>query len=285
MKKNKTMRLASVLLIAVLLTTSIISGTFAKYVTTGETSDEARVARFGVVVTGSGDLFSTTYKKVSNGNGPSTATEDEKPFTALTVESSNTDNLVAPGTKNDTGLKLAVTGKPEVDVKITLSIDSFQDIFLKSKVAYPDMTTSSNLDDKFTFYSEDGKTDYHPVLFTLTTGDGEAVFENLTLEDLQTALESYEVYVDANTDLSAKKYSYKLSWKWEFEGPYSYNYDEGATGILMNKKKVDQADTLLGDLVAAKKFSEPVKGLLGVEEGTYSLDINVAISLTVTQVD
>ena len=43
MKKNKMMRLASFLLIAVLLTTSVISGTFAKYVTTDAQWDSARV--------------------------------------------------------------------------------------------------------------------------------------------------------------------------------------------------------------------------------------------------
>ena len=51
MKKNKMMRLASGLLVAVLITTSTISGTFAKYVTTADAKDEARVAKFGVVIT------------------------------------------------------------------------------------------------------------------------------------------------------------------------------------------------------------------------------------------
>ena len=47
MKKNRMMRLASVLLVCVLLTTSVISGTFAKYTTTNTASDEARVAYWG----------------------------------------------------------------------------------------------------------------------------------------------------------------------------------------------------------------------------------------------
>ena len=47
MKKNKMMRLASLLLVCVLLTTSVISGTFAKYTTTNTASDEARVAYWG----------------------------------------------------------------------------------------------------------------------------------------------------------------------------------------------------------------------------------------------
>ena len=39
MRKNKAMRLASGLLVAVMLTTCIISGTFAKYVTTNKAED------------------------------------------------------------------------------------------------------------------------------------------------------------------------------------------------------------------------------------------------------
>ena len=51
MKKNRMMRLASVLLVCVLLTTSVISGTFAKYVTSVESTDEARVANWGFTAT------------------------------------------------------------------------------------------------------------------------------------------------------------------------------------------------------------------------------------------
>ena len=47
MKKNKMMRLASCLLVAILLTTSVISGTFAKYTTSANSSDSARVAKWG----------------------------------------------------------------------------------------------------------------------------------------------------------------------------------------------------------------------------------------------
>lgn len=47
MKKNKMMRLASCLLVAILLTTSVISGTFAKYTTSSTGTDSARVATWG----------------------------------------------------------------------------------------------------------------------------------------------------------------------------------------------------------------------------------------------
>ena len=67
MKKNRMMRLASILLICVLLTTSVISGTFAKYVTADTGSDNARVAKWGVELIVTGDnLFSNSYNGVDD---------------------------------------------------------------------------------------------------------------------------------------------------------------------------------------------------------------------------
>ena len=63
MKKNKMMRAASALMVATLLTTSGISGTFAKYVTSGNSSDYAHVAVWGFNETSISitDLFKETY--------------------------------------------------------------------------------------------------------------------------------------------------------------------------------------------------------------------------------
>jgi hypothetical protein len=70
MKKNKMMRLASLLLVCVLLTTSVISGTFAKYTTSYTANDTARVAKWGFdQATLSFDLFAATYDDSVDGNG------------------------------------------------------------------------------------------------------------------------------------------------------------------------------------------------------------------------
>ena len=64
MKKNRMMRLASILLVCVLLTTSVISGTFAKYTTSVSSEDKARVAYWGFQSSNSMDisgLFVATY--------------------------------------------------------------------------------------------------------------------------------------------------------------------------------------------------------------------------------
>ena len=107
MRKNKTMRIASLLLVAVLMTTCIISGTYAKYVTSGEVSDTARVAKFGVTVTATSDLFKAEY-----------ATDDTSYTGSLSVKASNDDDVVAPGTKGNISAA-GLSGKPEVAVRVS----------------------------------------------------------------------------------------------------------------------------------------------------------------------
>jgi hypothetical protein len=110
MKTNKIMRIASVLLVAVLLSTCVISGTFAKYVTTTEAgTSSARVAAwgFGSATTISFDLFDPTYTNVNGG----------------------TDDVIAPGTDGSSKVTLnyaATNGKaaPEVAYTVTLAVDN-----------------------------------------------------------------------------------------------------------------------------------------------------------------
>ena len=85
MKKNKSMRAAGGLMIATLLSTSIVSGTYAKYVTSDSAKDSARVAKFGVEVKADGKLFDKTYLTTSNTPGGATADDNG---TVLSVESS-----------------------------------------------------------------------------------------------------------------------------------------------------------------------------------------------------
>ena len=109
MKKNRMMRLASGLLVAVLLTTSVISGTFAKYVSEAEGFDQARVAKWGVdVVVDMDETFKTTYEALPANAG----------IFAETVVSSNSDKLVAPGTNGELLSEATISGTPEVAVNV-----------------------------------------------------------------------------------------------------------------------------------------------------------------------
>lgn len=123
MKKINTMRAAGGLLIATLLSTSAVSGTYAKYVSGGSAGDTARVAKWGVVISATGNLFSKNYLVATN--TPTASTTDAN----ISVESSNTDMLVAPGTKSATGLSFSISGTPEVDALVTATIDT-KDVYL-----------------------------------------------------------------------------------------------------------------------------------------------------------
>ena len=108
MKKNAMLKIAAILMVAVLLTTCAISSTFAKYVTTKETgavSNVGTVAKWGLgieVSTTSPELFSASYTKDT-----------------LRVESEDTTKyLVAPGTSGQADYALKITGAPQVAYKV-----------------------------------------------------------------------------------------------------------------------------------------------------------------------
>ena len=119
MKKNKMMRIASVLLVAVLFTTCAISGTFAKYTSSATGSDTARVAKWSIEVEGTEigvaggttvafDLFSTV-----NDTGNSADDEDVENGT-------DGDNIIAPGTAGS--FELSIENKSEVNAKYTVAL-------------------------------------------------------------------------------------------------------------------------------------------------------------------
>lgn len=137
MKKNKMMRLASWLLVLTLLTTCIISGTFAKYVTSDDAEDTARVAKWGVTTTISGALFGEHYNafSVDDKSGLEAATSNQI-YTEYTgsVDSINQGiptegdggNIVAPGTKSE-NMIINISGTPEVEGKVDVEVTGTED--------------------------------------------------------------------------------------------------------------------------------------------------------------
>ena len=208
MMKNKMMRIASVLLVAVLLSTCAISGTFAKYVTSKESTDTARVAKFGVdlAVTVDG-AFATEY------DADTTATDKLGVAIAKTVVASSTDsdNLVAPGTNGDLMASATIEGTPEVAVNVK------QEATLV-----------------LTNWAVEG-TYYCPLVITV---DG-AKFYGMDytsaaefIAAVEAALDS-DVNYEPNTDLTE---SHSVTWEWAFEGT--------------DGKQTDVKDTALGDYAA-----------------------------------
>lgn len=254
MKKNVMMRVASIMLVLVLMTSSVISGTFAKYVTADDASDTARVAKFGVVATVDGTLFAKNYVDVSGGNTPADTGE-------LTVKSQSDAKVVAPGTKNAEGMTITLTGKPEVDVAVEFKFEAAHEIKLDEGTEFDNPTTGL-VDDNYTVDA-----DYYPVIFTLVDGNGN-VLANGNVAAIQTYLATLTKTYDAGTDLSkivtGNAGIYTLTWEWAFQNAVA---------------DVDVKDTYLGNAAAAKYF-----GASFPTEGT-DLAMDVTFSLSVTQVD
>ncbi len=207
---KKTTRVLVALLALTLVTSCFVGGTFAKYIVSDNTSDSARVAKFGVNVFASGDeMFTNVY---ADENGDSGFTN--------TVESDV--KVVAPGTADADGVKFAITGTPEVAVDVTIAIaDGAKDVFLKAGT-YDDVTTGDDSDEYVL------AADYYPVKWTLTNKAGDKLVDGKTLADIETAIEAEAAKYPAGTTFDEL---YTITWAWAFE-------------------QDDKADTILGDIIA-----------------------------------
>lgn len=256
MKKNRFVKIAVCMAVLSLMTLCVVGTTFAKYTTGGSASDQARVAKWGVTVSMEADpLFKSEYAK-----------NDTTYAGTLSVKSSSENtNVVAPGTDSSQAhgsAVFAITGTPEVAVRVNITLTPVSDVFLKAST-YKDPTTAA-ADDTFTLTD-----DYYPVVFTLTqtkdrngeiNGGNGRILVSGTLAQIQTFLASYNGAngkdYEPNTNLASE---YKLSWAWAIEG---------------NNK----ADTVLGNLQAGLNPDN-------LETTAYNLNVAYTLSITVTQID
>ncbi len=214
MKKNTMMRLAAVMLMCVLLTTSVVGGTFAKYVTSETGTDSARVAKWGVTIQANGTTFAEKYNDGPDAAGTQVVSDVK---------------VVAPGT-NGTMAKMALSGKPEVKVRVTY--DATLDL------------------DGWNLY---GGGEYCPIIITVgATKYGlesiyasDASVEKCTnIAELEStvvgAIAAYNAVYAANQDLSAAAVKTPhVSWQW----PYENGHDSADT-YLGNQASIGNYPTI-----------------------------------------
>lgn len=145
MKRNRMMRIASFLLIAVLATTCAISGTFAKYTSDFTGTGSARVATWSFEVNDAApsvdnkftfNLFDTAKIKDSNG----TSAESD-----VDIDGDGTEKVIAPGTSGSISIKLE--NLSEVNAQYTLSLAATLDgIPLQYKVGEGSWTNMPTTD-------------------------------------------------------------------------------------------------------------------------------------------
>lgn len=237
MKRNRWMRAGGLLVVLTLITSCFVGGTFAKYVTENKGMDTARVAKWGVVVTVTGDGFKTTYGKDDMNSNVKNAT----------VISSNSDKVVAPGTKGTFG-GVKITGKPEVAVKIETTAD----------VDLSGWNVAGGGEFYCPLVFNIGDKTINGLDYSKSTAGGEGSFENAIKDAIQKATTKE---VEANTDLTAIGKNITYSWSWPFEN---------AKGTAADQS--DKLDTKLGDNAADNDPSNDPT-------------ISITVKTTVTQID
>lgn len=212
MKKNKMMRLASAMMVMTLMTTSVISGTFAKYTTQDSGSDVARVAKWGVKVEAINfDMFTEDYK----------TDDDTATFTGdYSVSSANTDDLIeddvlAPGTSGSFA-NIKITGIPEVavNVKIDATVEVSDNWIVEGDFYCPITVTVGT--EGISGLEYDSATEFATAIKNKIESKSAQYAPNKNLA---------EVYDTTNLD---------LAWAWAFEG-------------AADSKQTDVKDTALGD--------------------------------------
>ena len=220
MKKNKMMRAASGLLIATLLTTSVIAGTFAKYTTSADGTDTARVAKwgFGTTTMTLDGLFSNAYKT----DGTTAGTSDD----ATVKTTADKTDIIAPGTNGSAQFGFTYAGDTTApEVAYTFKVD----------------TTGSKIDDSIKnntsiVWSLDGaeckaeknKTSWEVLLDKINALDGNETDNKYAPNTLPTAF-------GVTGDNSSTGYIHTVSWEWKYD-----NSNDTADTVMGN------ADTLAG---------------------------------------
>ena len=256
------MRVASALLIAVLLSTCAISGTFAKYVTTASGSDNARVAKWGITMSNGEDSFKSAY-------GASVLAYDN-----------DTDTLVAPGTDGSTTYQ--VSGKPETDYIITFE-DTIcnHDVFLgKGDYTYTGVNVdylgmNATLGDSDFYYPLEWRVTIETNLGDVDNTNGWVKNESrifAKLEDAMTALANAKVTFKAT---EACDMIVRIEWEWDFDGASGAFVDPTYTSN-------DVYDTILGDLAARDGGASTN---LTATNATYDLDVDFTVKMKATQLD
>lgn len=226
MKKNRMMRLASAMLVMTLLTTSIISGTFAKYVTKDTGTDSARVAKWGVTVTAQGTTFATEYDAADQTLKDVNGDLILKSVVTATGADADGKKLVAPGTSGSMG-GVTLGGTPEVATAVKYDAT----VELGDNWVYNSGAADAQDEYYCPLVITVGKTKYYGMDYASADE-----FENA----VKNAIDAHSKNYQANTDLSKIDDGFSISWEWAYE-----KTENGASS-----KNEDAKDTYLGNQAA-----------------------------------
>lgn len=217
MKKTKFMRAALLLLVLTLITSCFVGGTFAKYTTSTTGNDSARVAYWGFDQDASTtiDLFDTTY---TSDNGD-------------TVKSSNTDNVIAPGTSKTSTFAFGYTNNTAKNI-------TKPEVKYNFKVDVTTTGTTTKLDNNPSFK------------WTLQKKGTDAASEYQKLDQLVAAIKALSGKASGSKDYEAGTLPdnfasaddvYTIGWEWAFDGNDTADTE---LGNMQNLENVEIAITI-----------------------------------------
>lgn len=320
MKKTKVMRLLSLLLVMTLISTCAISGTFAKYVTRASGEDQARVAKWGVLVSIEGSAFATKYEATDEAY-----LEDGGEFS---VVASNEEQVVAPGTSSEEvgdTLVASVKGTPEVAARYILEGAAVTDVVLPAGT-YTDYTELVKADDGTYGYTGTFTLDkdYAPIKWNLTitkgstkvdvatllydnlpannlaqaeayglTREGCSIFDAIVIIQKVAGNEGYKNIVESalgqvvsggrNFELEANEDgTFKLSYDFDPNKEMDFTFELSWAWAFEqeNVELYDKADTFLGNWAAVELGQE----IEGFEAPAAPASIRISATLTATAV-
>lgn len=306
-KNMKKTRILAFLVTVCMATTSFLGSAVARYTTNADIEDSATVAKWGIKLTMSGNLFGNAYTNgVIDNSLPAIFSTDN----TISVYNNTPANVVAPGTKGET-MTIKLTGTAQVDTVVNVenakdSSDNtiaIKDVFLKESTTFAvleefsDLTAANFAEFKDSLYVESGAnyvkttddapaggttyyivsdtavigaTKYTPVKHTLTYNNGSTTTttENLTSQGVYDALVTALDDKNYNTNHTFNE-TYTVTWNWAFDGD-------------------SNADTILGYLASETAIVVKLSGteyVPVVEDTDYSVKTNFNVSITVDQAD
>ena len=248
MRKNRTMRTASVLCACALITSCFVGGTMAKYTSTASGSDTARAAKWSILVNGKDiataenqqmdfDLFGTVAGDTGVHNNYIDG-ELDNDADVMDIDANTGDTIIAPGTAGQ--FNLEITNMSEVTADITI------------KLAEQD---TGDIPILYSFGDEDSWHTYGDLVDLVDStysGDWGSMLAALSdLGDMK-ALDRVQ---------PTETVSIPVYWKWAYETEYGVEGDDYA--------QTDDSDTAIGVAAAA---------------GTPQ-NVTITATVTATQVD
>lgn len=218
---KKTMMLGG-LLAAVAMTANSVSGTYAKYVSKVDLTDEARIARWNLFARETCEITKNGYKQCAIENNKMKLFDDSYSWDGKQyVKSIDGDKVVAPGTTGQYQVNLGgeMETRYKFDIKFSANKDKFVVYYKKLENGKLDISTTE----------KEGYTAYRPVEYTIDFFGGPESYAHVTsndLTDLQTKLNNELSGLTFEPTDSVGK-SLRITWKWDSEHTVEGSKDYG----------------------------------------------------------